>query len=383
MVSGSYSTRGVIIVRRLYLASLVAASAPFLGATAADLTAAAYQVSPAHNALVQFSKTWGPSLKVLWTAALDGSASYPLYANGYVYALVSGSPDEIVAINATTGAVEWKASTGSNEDTGIAYDEGRVFVVNFGGTMTAFDAAKGRLKWAVQLPGQYAFSSAPSALNGTVYTGGAGDGGTLYAVDGKSGKVLWTQSVANGDDSSPAVTDTGVYVSYPCQYYDFAPKTGKLVWQYNGGCDGGGGETVVVGAGLAFVRNFPDGPNTIFKAKTGATVGSFAASEPPAVVSGKLAYFLDNSTLSAIGPRTSLLFWEFQGDGSLSTPPIAVNSWVVEASSEGHLYVLNGQTGTVGSTTTISGSIGQALGAGGGMILVPVGSTLIAFGSTT
>jgi len=48
---------------------------------------------------------------------------------------------------------------------------------------------------SVQLPGQYAFSSPPTAEGGFVYVGGAGDGGTVYAVDEKNGAVVWTENV--------------------------------------------------------------------------------------------------------------------------------------------------------------------------------------------
>jgi outer membrane protein assembly factor BamB len=139
---------------------------------------------------------------------------------------------------------------------------------------------------------------------------------------------------------------------------------------------------VVVGGGYAFVRDWT-GPQIIFDAATGATVGTFSATAPPVVAGPGLAFFLDNGTLSAIGPKTSKLLWEFKGDGSLATPPVVVDHWVVVASSAGNLYVLNSTTGAVAFTTKFSGTLGETLGAGGAMILVPAGNTLIALGSTT
>ena len=369
-------------MRNIGFLVLACLAVPLSALAAPDHAATAYQVTPSHNASAHFSKTWGPQLKVLWTAALDGAASFPLVAKGFVYALVQGTPNEIVAINETTGAVAWKASAGSGSSLGLAYDEGRIFSVNQSGTLSAYSARRGGLQWSEQLPGQYSFSSAPSALNGIVYVGGAGSGGTLYAVEDTTGKLLWTQSVQNGDDSSPAVTETGVYVSYPCQYYDFDPKSGAPIWYVSTGCEGGGGNTVVVGAGLAFVRDWT-GANTIFNATTGASVGSFGATAAPAVASKSLAFFLDGNTMSAVSPTSSKLYWEFTGDGSLYTPPLIVNSWVLAASGSGNIYVLNGLTGAVAYTTKLTGSMGQALGAGNGIVLVPVGSTLVALGSTT
>lgn len=74
--------------------------------------------------------------------------------------------------------------------------------------MTAFDAATGSINWSTSLPGQFSFSSAPTAADGMVFTGGAGGGGTVYGVSQSTGTVVWTGSVENGDDSSPAV-DSG------------------------------------------------------------------------------------------------------------------------------------------------------------------------------
>src|SRR5207237_4327777 len=129
----------------------------------------------------------------------------------------------------STGATVWGPVDlgGIYSFSGIAYDNGLVFAVNFDGVLQSFDAQIGMRNWLVQLPGQYAFTSPPSALNGVVYVGGAGSGGTLYAVQETNGNVLWTGSVENGDHSSPTVSNDGVYVSYACeQVYDFAPGSG-------------------------------------------------------------------------------------------------------------------------------------------------------------
>jgi len=349
-------------------------------ASAGDLTATAYQVTPAHNAVVKFSKHWGTSLKTRWTATLDGSASFPLVVGRSVYALVAGEPEEIVRIDVVTGKIIWKISAGSGGIVGLAYDHRELFGVNGSGTLSAYAAKSGRLLWAMPLPGQYSFTAPPSALNGLVFVGGAGDGGTLYAVDEATGKLIWSQSVENGDESSPAVTATGVYVSYPCQYYDFAPATGAAIWHHSGDCEGGGGSTPVVADKLVFVRDYANS-NSILNADTGAVVGTFGATAPPAV-SGKIGYFLDGTTLSAVNPATSRLLWEFSGDGSINSPPLVVNGYVVVASDE-HLHVIDERTGVAASTTTLGQPSGGVIGAGNETIFVPLGNTLVAFGSAS
>ncbi len=127
----------------------ILAVATLLPATAlgADLTATAYQVKPSHNAAVYFPAPWGPQLKPVWTAMLDGPASFPLVADHSVYALASGTPGEIDRIDAATGRVVWKVSIGSGASTGLAYDQGRLFSVNGSGTMSAYAAGSGKLLW--------------------------------------------------------------------------------------------------------------------------------------------------------------------------------------------------------------------------------------------
>src|SRR5436189_154077 len=82
-------------------------------------------------------------------------------------------------------------------------DAARVFAVTYDGRVSARAADTGAEQWSVKLD-QYSFSSPPTAVDGTVYVGGAGSGGTLYALDEGTGAVRWSRPVANGDNSSPA-----------------------------------------------------------------------------------------------------------------------------------------------------------------------------------
>ena len=136
---------------------------------------------------------------------------------------------ELWALNADDGSTIW----GPLDVAGVYYigwiaaDGANVYVVNFDGLLTALDQATGHQVWSAKMPGQWAFTSAPTVRHGIIYVAGAGSGGTLYAVSAATGGILWTAAVENGDDSSPAVTDDGVYVSYACGVsYRFDPSTG-------------------------------------------------------------------------------------------------------------------------------------------------------------
>jgi hypothetical protein len=181
----------------------------------------------------------------------------------------------------------------------------------------------------VQLPGQYAFSTPPSAVGGVAYIGGAGVGGTLYAVSESDGAVLWTQPVSNGDNSSPALSATDVFVSYACGLvYAFDRTSGQLRWFNGGPCSGGGGKTAVYHADRVYSRDFNG--NEILDASTGSLLGTFQARPAPAFA-GKVSLFLNRSTLQANSGRRTL--WTFSGDGGLV---ITARSWSGAPSLSGH-----------------------------------------------
>lgn len=363
--------------------------APVVGPT----EAVAYQISVSHDGFSGDS-TLVPPLTLRWSRDdFAGPVSYPLIAAGKVFVTAATNPSvaygtTLYALDQATGATLWSQSiAGTYYWSNAAYDAGRVFVVNFDGLMQAFDAGTGALAWSTQLPGQYAFSSPPTAQGGVVYTGGAGSGGTLYAVSESDGTVLWTQPVANGDHSSPALSATNVFVSYACGLvYAFDRLTGEPRWFDNGPCSGGGGKTPVYHAGRVYSRDFFG--NEILDADTGALRGTFQAGPAPAFA-GKTGLFLDGGTLRAISGRRTV--WTFGGDGGLVTAPIVVGSTVFVGSSTGMLYGLDLRKGRmVWSTNVGAGILGPdeqnvsqpltGLGAGQGLLVVPAGNRLAVYG---
>ena len=233
--------------------------APVASATSTD-QAVAYQLDPAHDGNQTGSPITAP-LSLVWSVKLLGSISYPLIVNGVVYvtagSTANGYGTTLYALDQATGTTLWSQSLGGIYAwSGLAYDAGQVFTVNYSGTLSAFNAATGAIDWSRSLPGQYAFSSPPTATDGYVYTGGAGSGGTVYAVSEATGQLAWTASVENGDHSSPAVDSSGVYVTYAGdQDYAFAPFTGALLWHHQTDVAGGGGKTPVLAAGDIFGRD--------------------------------------------------------------------------------------------------------------------------------
>ncbi|HVI08401.1 MAG TPA: PQQ-binding-like beta-propeller repeat protein [Candidatus Binatia bacterium] len=361
-----------------------------------------YQVSPAHTGEIT---TTGlkPPLTVKWSVSVQGTASYPVIADGMVFVIGGGtetSPSTLYGLNGTTGATVWTQAvpSGFGSWIGAAYENGALFVITTetpgfsAGGIFAFAARTGKQLWSANLSGQYSFSSSPTALNGVVYTGGAGEGGTVYAVSEKNGETLWTASVENGDSSNPAVTSNGVYVSYVCpQTYRFNPGTGKQEWHFSGPCEGGGGETAVVYDGLVYVRdlvnNYPTDGITL-NASTGAMVGGFNSMYMP-VFLGTTAFYTEPDTVTAVSLTNGDTLWTAVAAAgqTYSCSPLVVNGVVYTGTSNGDLVGYSSKNGSqifsmnVGSTISCGEyfAIPQAgMGAGAGLLVVPAGSQVVA-----
>jgi outer membrane protein assembly factor BamB len=366
--------------------------------------AVAYQVDVAHSG-VQSDDALAPPFSRRWKVTLPGPVSYPLIAGGYVYVTVGNTSNygtQLYALRQSDGSVAWSTPiSGTYFWSNAAYDAGRVFVVNTDGLLRAFAGDTGALAWAMQLPGQYSFSSAPTASNGVVYVGGAGSGGTLYAVDESNGGVLATQPVMNGDDSSPALSGSAVFVSYACnQAYGFATPSLDPLWHYSTSCEGGGGKTTVYANGQVYTRDFFG--NLVLDAATGNLIRSWApqgSPTPPApAVDSSTIYSLSGGSLTAQAVSDGSVSWTFGGDGQLDTAPLVLatsgGEFVVEGSSSGRLYALRASTGAVAWQTDVGSAIAApdeqnvsqpltGLGAGQGMLVVPAGSTVSAYARDT
>jgi outer membrane protein assembly factor BamB len=368
------------------------ASTPTVTSPPTKGTAVAYQIDATHSG-AQFD-TITPPLTQRWSRDLGGQISYPLIAGGRIFVTVANQNSfgtKLYALDEATGATLWGPVDlgGSFNWSNAAYDAGRVFAVNYDGVLRAFDAASGALLWSTQLPDQHAFFSPPTASGGVVYTAGSGTGTTLYAVDEQDGIVNWSALLFSGNNnSSPAVTSTGVFVSIG-DLYAFSPQDGSLIWTQSGAP-----ATPVVIGGRLYVGDSLT-PKLMYDAPTGALLGTFPKGPPPAF-SGSTGFFLGGSvdagfTLEARDANNGIARWSFTGDGTLISAPITVNGYVYIGSRSGKLYALDASTGA----NVWTGNIGAAvqftdspvsrphtgIGAGDGLVVVPASTLLVAYQS--
>ncbi|WP_245528096.1 outer membrane protein assembly factor BamB family protein [Cellulomonas gilvus] len=364
--------------------------------------AVAFQQGPLHDGRSVDPSFTGP-LTEAWSVTLHGTVSYPLIADGIVYALYSDPRRlgrSVVALSARSGEVVWgpRVVGGYTESTSaFAFDAGRVFVMSDSGGLMALDATTGHVAWNIDLPSQRYFDGPPTARDGVVYVVGSGSGGTLFAVDQGSGNVLWTADLATGSASSPTVSDNGIFLSFACErIYRFA-LDGAPVWSRHGPCSGGGGSTSVLHDGRLHVRGFYVGrPMAVVDALTASDL-AFAA-----VTSWTTPAFDDthmvavaNGHLTVHDARSGVELWRAPTNDN-TTPPLIVNGYVVEGRADGTIDMRDVETGALVWRGKARGPIPQVIeGAdaplrgmaqGDGVLAVPAGSTLTVFepaGDTT
>src|SRR5262245_37980033 len=302
-----------------------------LPVAAAGSDAVAYQINTSHSGRQATGTLRTASLTQKWSVTLGGTGvsgplpvSYPVIARRWVFVVAVPNSQvpgfELYALAADTGKTVWSTGLGATHGfITLAYDGRRVFALDANGVLTAFAAATGHELWSVRMPGQYLFNASPTAYDGVVYVSGAGSGGTVYAVSEADGVVRWTGNVTAGDLSSPAVDDTGVYVSYGCQQdYRFNLR-GHLMWHHGTSCEGGGGSTAVLHGTSVYARGFrPDTPLILSKSSETST-GNFSSASAPAF-DAKNMYTLQNGHLIAVDPSGGPNLWEFS-KGTLVTAP--------------------------------------------------------------
>ena len=366
---------------------------------AAGSPAVTYQTDPRHDGDQAQGTLKASSLTRKWTVTLggtgsfnyeSGAVSYPLIARGRVFVTVENAQtggSKLYALNASTGAIDWTVGLGGMYGfSALAYDGGRVFAVNFSGILTAFAASTGQELWAVQL-GQS--TAPPTAYDGVVYASTSGVGGTVFAVSEADGVIRWGVQVLNGDESSPAVDDTGAYVSYACQQdYRFS-LSGARAWYHSTSCEGGGGSTPVLHGSSLYTRGATATDTPLILSKSAGTLtGTFASATTPAF-DGTSMYTLWDGNLAAVDPSGSPNRWTFR-NGSLVTAPVVNGGVVYAGSSSGKVYGLSASsgakvwTGTAGPKILKPDEFGPdvltGMAIGGGLLVVPAGNQLTAFG---
>jgi outer membrane protein assembly factor BamB len=330
-----------------------------------------------------------PSLQLLWATSVAGGVTNFTVDGGVVYA--TGQSNNLVALNASTGAAMWTAYTGGNGgengNGAIATGGGLVFAQCFfkdKGAISyeaicAYNASTGKLVWQYSEPCNcLPEASVESPLvfnNGVLYFGYANGGTTstrgIYAVTAATGKLLWGyDEFSNSFGVGPAA------VAGSELYFEGGPSTainalttsnGTLTWTTPIST----GAAISVSGGVVYASGqwtFANATLYALNATTGATewsytyatenwCGSAAPPSPPAIAKATVYFQGVDGNLYALRAKNGTLLWSDSPNTGLcdrftSSPSIA----------NGVVYISGGDdAGTASNTTAYNAATGALL----------------------
>lgn len=168
------------------------------------------------------AETWGPQgPRVVWRKTIGQGFSGPVVAQGRVILFHRVGNEEVVeALDARTGAAQWRYAYATAYRDDFGFDEGpravpvvaNGIVYTFGaeGQLHALDLAKGTRLWSedtmrrFKVPkGFFGAAGSPLVEDGRVLANVGGPNAGIVAFEAKSGKILWTATNDQASYSSP------------------------------------------------------------------------------------------------------------------------------------------------------------------------------------
>jgi outer membrane protein assembly factor BamB len=218
------------------------------------------------------------------------------------------------------------------------------------GEVVALDADTGKVRWKVKMAPT---ESSPVVRGGLVYVGDWS--GKLYALNARSGRVVWTYQTGNKIKDGVAYAGGRVYFgSYDTHVYALNARTGKLVWrtgaQQRLGATGTFYSTPAVAYGRVYIGS-TDGKMYSFGATSGKLrwshgTGSYVYASP-AVWNRRVYAGSYNGTFYAWDAATGDVRWKFKTAGPISGSAVVINGVVYVACFGGRTYGLDARTGKV------------------------------------
>lgn len=169
------------------------------------------------------------NLVVDWQYSTGGTITMsPTVVNGLAY--IGSADDNLYALNAYTGALVWKFTTGSLVvASSVAVVNNVVYFGSWDNNVYALNAVTGALLWKYTT-GAY-IDSSPAVANGIVYIGSSDN--NVYALNAATGALVWMYTTGGDVHSSAAVVNGIVYIgSEDLCFYALDAATGARVWRY-------------------------------------------------------------------------------------------------------------------------------------------------------
>jgi eukaryotic-like serine/threonine-protein kinase len=252
------------------------------------------------------------------------------------------------------------------------YANGIVYIGTMDGSLNAYDATTGALKWQFNCQCIFRNFSSPLAdpANNLVFfdTDGYADEGIpspVYALDAQTGQLKWSMLLPWHSVSFPTLAFNTIYAGIShldhgaCALYAFDESTGHINWQYN--TDAGVWGAVGVDSAKKWVFTSVGNPSSsvvALNASTGAVIWNTPIPQfgpdddmgSSIAISNGLAYASSkNGSVYALNENTGAIVWSApagpQSDGNISSEAVSNTGTVYVGSIDKSLYAFNASTG--------------------------------------
>ena len=304
-----------------------------------------------------------PPFRKIWTAGGASLFEFPP-AIAYNRLYLADSAGRVLAISTRTGARAWDFESHRCQAASPAADDmqhGTVFEVFLNrhpckarrandGEVVALSVGTGKLRWSRHIG---ASETSPVVVDNRLYVGDWL--GHVYALDKRSGRILWTADTGGAVKGGITVSGNRVYAgSYDGHLYAFDARNGRRIWRANG-------DPRLVGSGQ-FYSTPAAAYGRVYIGSTDGKVYSFGATSGKrrwsrstgGYVYGSPAVWQDlvfvgsySHTFYALDAATGDIRWTFKANGPISGSATVIDGVVYFASltKKGRTYALAARTG--------------------------------------
>jgi outer membrane protein assembly factor BamB len=302
-----------------------------------------------------------PPFRKVWTAGGASLLEFPP-AIGYGRLYLADGAGRVLAVSAKTGARAWTYQSHRCQAASPALDDlkhGTIFEVFLNklpckaknandGEVVALSVGKGTVRWTRHIG---ASETSPVVVGNRLYVGDWL--GHVYALDKRSGRIVWTATTGGAVKAGIAVSGNQVYAgSYDGHLYAFDARNGRQLWRASGDArllgHGQFYSTPAAAYGRVYIGS-TDGKVYSYGATSGKRIWSRSTGGyvygSPAVWNQLVLAGSYGHTFYAFDAATGDTRWTFKANGPISGSATVVNGVVYFATLKKTTYALSAQTG--------------------------------------